>query len=140
MDLIPGLGRSPGGGHGNPLLYSCLENSMDRAAWWATVHGVTKESDTTEQRIDVREISDVQSSLSIALQSGFCLLSYLPTLFLAPLPLALYVPVPQASLGFLRHPKADFDSGLLHLLPLPGIFFLLQGLVYTSSARPSLPI
>ena len=39
---IPGSGRSPGGGHGNPLQYSGLENSMDRAAWWATVHGVTK--------------------------------------------------------------------------------------------------
>ena len=37
---IPGLGRSPGGGHGNPLQYSCLENSMDRGAWWATVHRV----------------------------------------------------------------------------------------------------
>ena len=47
MGSIPGLGRSPGGGHGNPLQYSCLENPMDRAAWWATVHGVTKESDTT---------------------------------------------------------------------------------------------
>ena len=40
--FIPGLGRSPGGGHGNPLQYSCLENPMDRGAWWATVHGVTK--------------------------------------------------------------------------------------------------
>ena len=40
--LIPGLGRSPGGGCGNPLQYSCLENPMDRGAWWATVHGVTK--------------------------------------------------------------------------------------------------
>ena len=40
--LIPGLGRSPGGGHGNPLPSSCLENSMDRGTWWATVHGVTK--------------------------------------------------------------------------------------------------
>ena len=39
---IPGLGRSPGGGHGNPLQYSCLENPMDRGAWWATVHGVAK--------------------------------------------------------------------------------------------------
>ena len=39
---IPGLGRSPEGGHGNPLQYSCLENPMDRGAWWATVHGVTK--------------------------------------------------------------------------------------------------
>ena len=40
VDLIPGLGRSPGGGHGNPLQYSCLENPMDRGIW--QVHGVTK--------------------------------------------------------------------------------------------------
>ena len=40
--LIPGSGRSPGGGNGNPLQYSCLENSMNRGALWATVHGVTK--------------------------------------------------------------------------------------------------
>ena len=39
---IPGLGRSPGGGHGNPLQYSCLENPMDREAWRATVHRVAK--------------------------------------------------------------------------------------------------
>ena len=39
---IPGLGRSPGGEHGNPLQYSCLENPVDRGAWWATVHGVTE--------------------------------------------------------------------------------------------------
>ena len=38
---IPGSGRSPGEGNGNPLQYSCLENPMDRGAWWATVHGVT---------------------------------------------------------------------------------------------------
>ena len=38
--LIPGLGRSPGGGHGNPFQYSCLGNPMDRGAWQATVHGV----------------------------------------------------------------------------------------------------
>ena len=42
MGSIPGLARSPGGGHGNPLYYSCLENSMDRGAWWATVHWVIK--------------------------------------------------------------------------------------------------
>ena len=40
--LITGLGRPPEGGHGNPLLYSCLENSMNRGAWQATVHRVTK--------------------------------------------------------------------------------------------------
>ena len=39
---IPGLGRSPGGGHGNPLQYSCLKNPMDRGAWRATAHRVTK--------------------------------------------------------------------------------------------------
>ena len=39
---VPGLGRSPGEGNGNPLQYSCLENSMNREAWQATVHGVSK--------------------------------------------------------------------------------------------------
>ena len=46
--LTPGSGRSPGGRHGNPLQYSCLENPMDRGAWRAAVHGVCKELDTTE--------------------------------------------------------------------------------------------
>ena len=41
-DSIPGWGRSPGGGHSNPLQYLCLENPMDRGVWWAVVHGVTK--------------------------------------------------------------------------------------------------
>ena len=45
---VPGLGQSPGGGRGNPLQYSCLEDPMDRGAWWATVHRVEKESDTTD--------------------------------------------------------------------------------------------
>ena len=42
LGSIPGSGRSPGEGNGNPLQYSCLENPMDGEAWWATVHGVTK--------------------------------------------------------------------------------------------------
>ena len=42
LGLIPGLGRSSGEGNGSPLHYSCLENSMDGEAWWATVHGVAK--------------------------------------------------------------------------------------------------
>ena len=47
LNLIPGLGRSPGGGNGHPFQYSCLGNPMDRGACWATVHGVEKELDTT---------------------------------------------------------------------------------------------
>ena len=43
VSSVPGLGRSPGGGNGNPLQYSHLEKSMDREAWWVAVHGVTKE-------------------------------------------------------------------------------------------------
>ena len=45
---IPGSERSPGGGHGKPLQYSSLQNPMDRGAWWAVVHGATKESDISE--------------------------------------------------------------------------------------------
>ena len=44
---IPGLGGSPGEGNGNPLQYTYLENPKERESWWATVHGVTKETDTT---------------------------------------------------------------------------------------------
>ena len=47
--FIPGSGRSSEERNGNPLQYSCLENSLDKGAWQATVHGVTKELDTTEQ-------------------------------------------------------------------------------------------
>ena len=49
MGLIPGPGRSPGVGNGNPFQYSCLKNPMDKGAWWAIVHGVSKELDMTEQ-------------------------------------------------------------------------------------------
>ena len=47
LDSIPGLGKFPGEGRGNPLQHSCLENPVDRGTWWAAVHGIT-ESDMTE--------------------------------------------------------------------------------------------
>ena len=55
--LIPGLGRSPGGGHGNPLQYSCLENPMDRGAWWATVHGVAKSQTRLSDQTAANEVT-----------------------------------------------------------------------------------
>ena len=48
MSSIPGLGRSPGGENGNPLQYFCLRYPMDTGAWWATVHGVSKDSEMAE--------------------------------------------------------------------------------------------
>ena len=56
---IPGWGRSPGSRHDNPLQYSCLENPMDRGAWWATVHGVSK-SQTELKRL--RTASSIMSN------------------------------------------------------------------------------
>ena len=49
VGLISGLGRYPGGGHDNPFQYSCLENPMDRGAWWATVHTVTESRTHSKQ-------------------------------------------------------------------------------------------
>ena len=54
-DPIPESGRSPGKGNGNPLHYSCLENSMDRGAWWAIAHGVATKLDTTQQLNKTRD-------------------------------------------------------------------------------------
>ena len=51
LGSIPASGRSPGEGNGNPPQYCCLENPMDRGAWQATLHGVTKESDMTERTL-----------------------------------------------------------------------------------------
>ena len=66
---IPGSGRSPGEGNGNPLQYSCLENPMDRGAWRAAVHGVTKESETTE-RLKNNTLGD--SPVTVEGTAGFC--------------------------------------------------------------------
>ena len=60
-DLIPGSGGSPGGGHGNPLQSTCLENLMDRGAWWATAHGVTK-SQTRPSDFHTMFVREISSS------------------------------------------------------------------------------
>ena len=62
LSSTPGSGRPPGGGLGNPFLYSCLENPMDRGDWQATVHGVT-ESDMTEATYLTHMHEDAQSAL-----------------------------------------------------------------------------
>ena len=66
VGLIPGLGRSPGEGHGNPLQYSCLGNPLDRGPWWATVHRVTK------SQIRVKRIS-THTKLHMVVQVMFSL-------------------------------------------------------------------
>ena len=58
-NLILGLGRSSGEGNGNPLQYSCLENSMDRGAWWATVHGVTKSQTQLSARAHISKLYNI---------------------------------------------------------------------------------
>ena len=66
MGLISGLGRSPGEGTGYPLQYSCLENPVDRGAWWATIHGVTK-NQTQLKRLSTQAhelLSDIASNSS----------------------------------------------------------------------------
>ena len=54
---IPGSARSPGGGHGNPLQYSCLEDTVDRRAWWATVHRVPKSWNTQMKQLSTHASS-----------------------------------------------------------------------------------
>ena len=69
MDSIPGSGISPGGGHGNPLRYSCLENTMDRGAWWTTVHRVAKSQDLATKQPQVyvlkKILEDIQKLLMV---------------------------------------------------------------------------
>ena len=58
---VPGLGRSPGGGHGNPLHYSCQENPMDRGTWQTTDHGVTESQTQLSMRVYIHGIDLVKA-------------------------------------------------------------------------------
>ena len=66
VDSVPGSGRFPGGGHGNPLQYFCLENPVDRGAWWVTVHGVSK-SWTWLKQLSMQGYRNVVSVLAVYL-------------------------------------------------------------------------
>ena len=66
---IPGLGRTPGGGNGNPLLYSCLENSIHSGSWWATVHGVLKSQTRLSNRAQHIACSQIESGKEHALHN-----------------------------------------------------------------------
>ena len=70
--MIPGLERSHGEGNGNPLQCSCLGGSMDRGAWWATVHGVTKELDIT--LATKQQQQQLNSNLLSCTYGGYCLI------------------------------------------------------------------
>ena len=79
--LIPGSGKSPGGGHGNPLQYSCWKNAMDRGAWWDTVHGVTKSqtwlkrlNTWTEEQIKLCITCTLNSTIIVTVSLSFLLL------------------------------------------------------------------
>ena len=76
----PGSGRSPGGGHGNPLHFSCLENPMDRGACWATVHGVTQ-SQIRLKQLSMHTHINVFVSPSSSLGKDYCSYSLV---FVAP--------------------------------------------------------
>ena len=86
LGSIPGLGRSPGEGNGNPLQYSCLENPMDGGAWWATVHGVAKSwtrlSDFTFTFIKRLFSSSSLSAIRVVSSAHLRLLIFLPAILI----------------------------------------------------------
>ena len=83
VGLIPGSGRCPGGGHGNPLLYSCLENSMDRGTLWATVHRVVK-SWIRLKRLSIAQVKSMESMKSME-KIPFKNVNSSPSVFIDPL-------------------------------------------------------
>ena len=90
---IPGSGRSPGEGNGNPFQYSCLGNLMDRRTWQAFVHGVHKESDMTEQ-LPVSPTHTTYIGMHMYCLENFLALIYrplIPTLLLANLKIEIWV-------------------------------------------------
>ena len=113
---IPGSGRPPGGGNGNPLQYSCLKNPMDRGAWWATVHGVTN-SLTRLKWLSMHALLGTAADRSEQ-ETGFCVLFFL----LPPGPPPLqdvfrhFSPVTsQYTQCFKLHPQSHFNIEIILL-------------------------
>ena len=73
LGSIPGLGRSPGGGNGNTLQNSCLENSKDRGAWWAAIHGVAKSLSqlSTHARMNMEKVGTQEELVGASYRSRF---------------------------------------------------------------------
>ena len=107
---IPGLGRSPGEGNGNPLPYSCLENPMDRGAWRATVHGVAK-SQTRLKRQHSVQPGDVLSVMTVGWRPGDTAVGRLDPRAPTQWPGASVGPAPQSTLGQ-RPPPQPRDADL----------------------------
>ena len=126
---IPGWGWSPGVGNSNPLWYYCLENSIDRGTWWATVHGVTKNQTRLSMRAESSSLQTVSSA--VAWDRGG---SRLPTFTLSPTALLVYVLYNGLQPARLLCPW-DFpgkNSGV-------GCHFLLPGIFPTQGSNPGLP-
>ena len=114
--MIPGSGRSPGGGHGNPLQYSCLENPMDRGAWQDTVHSVTK-SQTQLKRLSMHvHLKMVKmEKLILHVFHSFSKRNHFPLLFRKP---ALLFQFPISVSGTIPCPAVQAGNLALSLAPL----------------------
>ena len=109
LGSIPGLGRSPGEGNGNPLQYSCLENPMDRGAWWAIVHGVAK---SWTRLSDFTFTLTIQSFVGKEMSLLFNTLWFHKPLFILNSGL------------FLIAVSGSYNSWYKHILPFQSYYFL----------------
>ena len=105
LGSIPGLGRSPGEGIGNPLQYSCLENPMDRGAWWATVHGVAKSRTRLSNFTHITHTTSPTESKRLFYTSVSLLLSCIQ---------GCHYHLSKFHIYALVYCIGDFHSGLLH--------------------------
>ena len=117
LGLIPGSGRSPGGGHGSPLRYSRLEHPIDRGAWWAPVYGVT-ESDTTKRLgtpCTLKSKTDTQKSQVLPKNIVSCLLLLRISRNIIPMQYSVWVLHYDTSSWFHASPVAICSGNIIYL-------------------------